>query len=136
MYQIQATVAMEQQQVISELQQQEFVLERKATLRLLIRTSYQNIPEAHTGTDSEENVKRSSKKDSLYRRFHKNFIEALPMNIPEDMRQRRASSGSLCKDLLRMISTGSPQDLLTRTEIMQGSLRGSSGSLQEILARD
>ena len=40
------------------------------------------------------------------------------MNIPEELsrkHQRRASARSQRKHLLKMISTGSPQDLLTRT---------------------
>ena len=87
---------------------------------LLIRTSYQNLIPGHL-RKFQRIVKEGP---SIYRRSHEIFIQELPMSIPEEVsykHQLRASSRSWfidarwCEDLLRRISTGSPQDLLTRT---------------------
>ena len=76
---------------------------------LLIRTSHQKIL---------KNFNRSSKKVLLYRGSHKMFIQEIRMNIPEELaykHQRIAFARSSCKELVRMISAGSPQDLPKRT---------------------
>ena len=77
--------------------------------------------QATVGTDEVRHCRNRSIRTfyiDLYRGSHKIFIQEPPMSISEelsDKHQSRASSKSLCKDISRRISTGSPQDLLTRT---------------------
>ena len=114
MYQTQAAVAMEQEQIRSD-----FIGVAAARVCFGTRSnavsSHQDlIPEPHSRT-FKRIAKKVVKKDFLYSKI---FIQELCVNIPEEFaykHQCRASARSCCKDLLRMIPTGSPQVLLTGT---------------------
>ena len=76
----------------------------------------------------------------IFMEDHKIIIQQLPVCIlekPADKHQCRGSSRSYCKNLFRRLSTGSPQDLLRRTQTRscKDTSRMPPGPLQELLTR-
>ena len=138
MYQMQATVAMEQYIIGTAAAGTCFGTRSKA-----VSTHQGLITEPHTRTS------RRMPKDRQRRTFYiiedltrsiKIFKRELPMSIREELshkHHRRASSRSQCKDLFRRTSAGSAQDLPAKTcrKSCKDTERISPGPLPDFLTR-
>ena len=111
MYQIQTAVAMEQKQVRLDI-----IATAQQQEGLLCRSIQRSSQDLHARTS--------------YEHARRNFIQAPKRRVFKILHT--------CKDLLRRISTGSPQDLLTRTcsrSCTRTSSRASHKDLHKIMQR-
>ena len=120
MCQIQATVAMEQKQIRLDIAVTAAAGTCFGTRSNAMSTHQDPIPEPRTRT-SKGSAKDRERMDLLYiedlrRSSYKNFLGASQKNFQTSTNvEHLQDSRCCCKDILRRISAGSPQDLLTRT---------------------